>query len=176
MKKILINAWLPEAKIMLHGVTIYPDGLLGYNDEEFKKAIKSNPELEYDGERVIRNFINDDNDEDFEKLFEVLSGEEWIYIDDSEYIPLLFTGERVENGDLLFEGDIIEIEGQKMHIYWNKKNYSFFVKYYNEDNTTIDFFFYNLLMDSKIIVVGHLARAIKIGNIYQNPELLNTNI
>lgn len=70
-----------------------------------------------------------------------------------------FTGLCDKNGKKIFEGDIIKRVASPMVVVWNKDDASFFAQYSNEELKLT-----NTLFGSSRLEV--------IGNIYDNPELL----
>ena len=78
------------------------------------------------------------------------------------FIPMQFTGLQDKNGKEIYEGDILHIKTEgwdvKGEVVWNQKKCAF--NYFdNEEHNSL------LEIDSNIYEV--------IGNIYQNPELIN---
>ena len=118
----------------------------------------------------------------FKALFMLTENEEteWRYIGVNEFQGnrgdkqltdwLLFTGRYDINNIEIFDGDVIEfperdkVDGKPMRFYVG----------WNSDNQGSRWSFYNLYKVPPGFSFAHVNSGIIIGNIHQNPELLNT--
>jgi hypothetical protein len=97
-REIKFNAWVPALKIMLYNVTLYADGMLGYDEDLFKESLLSS-------HKIIDSAVYDKYDE---PVLDFLLGEDWVWLEKSEYIPLEFSSFKSDKGEEIFEGDIID--------------------------------------------------------------------
>lgn len=166
-RKIKFRAWIPDLEIMLDEITLYGNGQMGY-DDEFRESLPKDHELDYDYAAVIKNFIDEDGDEDFEKITPVLLGEDWIWLEEVEFEPMQFTGLIDKTGKEIYEGDWIKLTGglrlgfypDNGQIIFNEHSGFFVMKALNDSDVYMNFSLgYS---DGTEIEV--------IGNVYQNPN------
>lgn len=105
------------------------------------------PKMIYGVERAYDCFCGDDE--------QIPASSFGVIIDDKEFIPMQCTGLKDKNDKLIYEGDIIKIEGNYCPIIWDKENARYDVVGYGE----IAYLNYN-----EIEVIG---------NIHENKELLD---
>lgn len=83
-------------------------------------------------------------------------------LDDENYIVEQSTGLKDKNGKLIYEGDIIFINGEKWCVIWNAEDCAFFFSNLKEVyHQPIFPDFYKMTDDFEVI-----------GNVHENPELL----
>lgn len=92
----------------------------------------------------------------------ILSGEE-MPADDSGYILMQYTGLKDKNGKEIYEGDIVNCKEYECYgkITWDEDCAAFYFEILQEDGTFIDEWLYDYIDELEVI-----------GNIYENPELL----
>ncbi len=183
-REIKYKAWIPDLGIMLDDITIYGNGDMGYDEDKFKAALPKNHELDYDyfNGYVTKEIINKDGEEDFEYVLPVLTGEDWIWIDESKFIPLQYTGKKLIKGNEVYDGTIVfdevaEESGDVRYYYvcvWIKEWCAYTFLSYGEllayeDNGIESFdraWPYNLEGSEKMHYAGHILT---------HPELLQQN-
>jgi hypothetical protein len=106
-RTIKYNAWIPDLDIMLENITLYGNGMMGYDEDEFREAIPKPYKLDHDSEAVMHIDFTDEDNEVYEKIMSVLSGEDWIWLEEGEFIPLQFTGKLSKDKKEIFEGAVI---------------------------------------------------------------------
>ena len=166
MREIKFNAWVPDLELMLQNVTVYADGMMGMRANDFQSYI--------DGMPKHIQFINDGvyhSDEDrFDLLLTILPGEDWIWIDEGDFVPLQYIGLKDKNGKEIYEGDVLKIEGKDDlitfpftgEVFWHE-DAMFLVKIFNDNYPNPYWTFENFMLNETFE---------KIGNIYENPELV----
>lgn len=160
-RQIKYRAWIPDLKVMLDDVVFYyPDSkAIGISDDDFKKAIE--------GKFLINDEYGDilpldyyDNDE-AEKIMTVEPGTDWWwFINENDFELIEFTGLTDEKGSELFTGDICTNEAAKWEVIFNTGCYC--AKIIGKDYP-----------DQHMHLALRAIRGLqKLGNKYENPELL----
>lgn len=108
-RPIKYRAYIPDLDITLENITLYGDGNMGYDEDEFNEALPTDHVLDHDYECVIRKFKDEDGDDDLEKVLHVLLGEDWIYLEEGQFEPLQFTGFLL-NKQEIYEGDKLQFK------------------------------------------------------------------
>jgi hypothetical protein len=162
MRTIRFNAWIPSIGLMLKGVVVYGDGMIGINSETFEDQLKAKcgPRYEINDDGVYFKG-NSDEDDIYDRQLTLLCGEDWYWIEQPDYIPLQFT--EMEDGYMedLYDGDIIEIDsGDESEI--GEIVY---------DQTKGGFKFKSPDGELYTLTSKDLAN-LKLGNKYNNPELV----
>ena len=88
--------------------------------------------------------------------------EKWLHFDDYECI-MQSTGLKDKNGKEIFEGDILDYKGRKALVRWHGSYASFIYRFVDE--------LQNRNTEWKPLYLAYMKCEI-IGNIYENPELL----
>lgn len=89
------------------------------------------------------------------------------YFEFKNWVILLCTGLKDCNGNLIFEGDVLQTElGFVGEVYWDAYEASYFIHFYKTDTQE----------DSHELLYSEVRLAKIIGNIYENPELLQSGM
>jgi len=146
-KKLKFRAWIPELKLMLYGFALYPDGMIGIGSEDFEEQLKKvNPGFYIDwNDNCIR--LKRSGQATDEHILNILTGEDWIWLEDVVDIMQY----------------IYQSEGKK-DVY--EKDYVFDISMQK-----------NILIQDDFTIAAYKnidSYQINepIGNIFQNPELL----
>ena len=164
MRKIKFNAWIPDLGLMLRDVDVCANGMIGMEADEFKKAIS----LKNESWQIYEDGIYLSDDDHFDKIMSVLCGvlcgDEYYWIEEKECIKLQFTGVTDINKKELFEGCIVKSEFNAIGIIEFGLCHYFIEGYHIKWN------------DGDITGFKDSAHCDieKIGNIYENPELIKT--
>jgi len=81
---------------------------------------------------------------------------------DGAYEWMQFTGRTGKNGKEIYEGDIVENNGTRWEIYWHDINACYCMVVCGKERST-----------NNPLFIGEAEHSEVIGNIYENPELLN---
>jgi hypothetical protein len=106
-RTIKYNAWIPDLEIMLEDITLYGNGQMGYNEDDLRDALPKGCRLDYDLGGIFKNIIDEDGNEDIGWVASILFGEDWVWFEEGEFIPLQFTGKLSKDKKEIFEGAII---------------------------------------------------------------------
>lgn len=176
-REIIFNAWIPALEYMIEGVAVGNGGTIGFpsDDEGLYEALKA------------KGF---DPDEDNIPDWLYDTGEDWYHITEDPYFILLqFIGVKDKNDNQIFEGDIVEAwsAGSKgvFEIKWRQGGAPMWLLYPNFQHREHWHIHATEYGNGKILIdvsgkitgknkVGFYDDGLEvIGNIYENPELLN---
>jgi hypothetical protein len=161
MEKRLIkfNAWLPAIGLMLEGVTVYADDMIGIDSEEFENQLKEKKGPRYKiYDDVVFYKGETDEDDIFDHVFTLLTGEDWYWIEKGDFVLLEYSGWKDTKGNELWEGDICSNDAAKWEVIFNTGCFC---------GKMIG----GLDHDTHLALRG-IKGLVKIGTIFQNPELL----
>lgn len=150
-RQIKFRAWLPNCKVMLHDVTLYPSSTIGYDYDAFALVLKSTG-LEIDEDK-IRTCPSSDGKIGGDIVDHFLVGFDWIWYEGA--VLMQFTGLMDKNGVEIFEGDLLshKFYDRPVVVTWNNRTGGFIsedVSFYDE-------------------ATAHME---VVGNLYSNPELV----
>lgn len=165
-REIKFRAWVPSIKTMLCDISIYPDGMIGIDEDDFKEQL--NPAYEFDGEHV-RTKISEDGESGYDYVLTLNTGEDWVWIDKDEYDLMQYTGLKDKNGKEIYEGDIVKCWDDSAitkKYEWGLDKIHVGVIKYNPPHFSL------VIEDIQLIHWSSAENIEIIGNIYENPELL----
>ncbi len=146
MREIKFRAYIEALNLMLPVVSVYSDGMVGLNEEEFLELIKGKFTLSED---TIY-------DKDDSHVMNVLVGDDWIWFETEQCEATEFFS--IHNGSEIYEGDILEVIKAPL-----SENHAIGLKFKVElHNGEINFYPNNSAW-----------RYNKLGNVHQNPDLIN---
>lgn len=93
---------LDSLDILMPSVAVYPNGQIGFDSEVFEKLLPKHHYIDWD-DSCIRH--DDEEDEIFENVLSILTGEDWIWLDDS-FTLQQFTNLTDKNGKEAYVGCI----------------------------------------------------------------------
>lgn len=157
-RSVKFNAWIPDLGIMLYDVAVYSGRMIGIDSDVFEKAIKEkNKDWSVSDDGV---YFSDE--EHFDRLLTVLCGDEWYWIEETDHIKLEFAGITDTEKKELFEGDLCTNEVAKWEVLFNKGCFCGRLLDPNHSEPS----------DMTHIALRAIKGLKKIGNKYENPELL----
>lgn len=106
-REIKFKAFIPELNIILDDVTIYSNGQIGIGVDKLEESLPKGYELYED----TIYFVDEEKDI-FDRVMNILPGEDWVWFEENQFIPLQYTGKKSIKGNELYENDIVfeEIE------------------------------------------------------------------
>jgi len=157
MRELKFRAWIPSLEIMLEEITLYPYGDIGIESDELsKKLAEKDSRLSIDWDSECIRLIDEDNDL-FENVLEVMTGDDWIQINSNDCIIMQYVGLFDKNKNDIIEGDVLENPIRlKGHVVYFEG--AFYWKYINKEGTQLMAALNNGLLKNKE----------KTGNIYEN--------
>src|SRR4030042_1209803 len=158
-REIKFRAWIPALGIMLYGITVYQDGMIGLSSDDFEAAVKkANPLFKIMDDEVI---LDDEENEKFDRVMGILPGDDWYWIEEDECEILEYSGINLNHSEI-YEGDVCSNEVAKWEVIFNRGC------------------FCGRMIGGKNIETHLALRGIiglrLIGNIYENSELLSGTI
>ena len=163
-REIKFRAWHKDLKVMLEEITIYPN-MIGIDYDNFEEALPEKYELFED-----EIYFNDLENNEHRKICSILLGDGWIWIENEDVEVMQFTGLLNSTGKEIYEDDICKVEEG---YFGDFKESEFIGKVEFEDGC----YFINDLKTNQYQSLDYAAiknRNIEVlGNIYENPELLN---
>jgi uncharacterized phage protein (TIGR01671 family) len=165
-REIKFRAWIPDLSIMLDNITLYGSGMMGYDYDKFQSYIDGLPKHI----QFIEDGIYHSDEDHFDLLLTVLPGEDWIWIEENNFIPMEFTGIKDINGVDIYEGYILRARYapsyklNKFEVKWNNSSASF-VCYRKHENSKVQF------EQLPFCPSNSMEDLEVIGNIHENPEL-----
>jgi len=158
MREIRFRAWLPDSEIMLSDITIYSNGQIGVSADDLEEAVK-NKNKDW---HISDDGIYHSDEEHFDPIQNLLSGDDWYWIDDAEVMQ--YTGLKDKNGKEIYEGDIVKYIDMRYDSAFGGNKVCVQSVEWNDDGAC---FFPMLYYCSDIEVIG---------NIYENSELLDKEV
>lgn len=101
-REIKFKAFIPELNIILDDVTIYGNGQMGIGVDELEESLPKGYELYED----TIYFVDEEKDI-FDMIMCLLPGEDWVWFEENQFIPLQYTGKKSIKGNELYENDIV---------------------------------------------------------------------
>lgn len=136
-----------EKSFVLYNVDAFKGHIVGIRQEDFED------QLEKQG-------FSEDEIEQIECDYSAEPCDDYLNVDADEIEQC--TGLKDNNGKLIFEGDIIFINGEKCRVIWNDEDCAFFFSNLRE-------VYYQPIFPDFYMMTGDFK---VIGNIHENPELL----
>ncbi len=165
-REIKFRAWVSKMESMLEEVTVFSE-MIGMNDDDFYSYLPEEGKYFYDDYScsVKRN----NGDRDPETMFSPLMGEDWVWIEKPDYELMQYTGLKDKNGKEIYEGDICDLlDSRGFEIVYQQSAFG----YITGETKLTDFHHlggnYHFKWEN-----GQSQKVEIIGNIYENPELLN---
>ena len=161
-REIKFKAWIKVLEIMLEDVSVYPHGDIGIESDKLsKKLSEKDSRLSIDWDSECIRLIDEDNDL-FENVLSIMPGDDWIQIDSNKIDLIQYIGLKDQNSNKIYEGDIYKNPTGLIGVIIFM-NSAFMYKYKNKQNKII----YSHIDE------GFLKNKTMMGNIYENPELID---
>lgn len=173
-REIKFRAFLPKAGIMLEGVMVYHlSSLVSVDYEQVKEAVENKGLVLDDDESICTK--------DGEKLMELMIGDDWFFIKEEDVIIMQFSDMIAKDEVDIYEGDIIEIINEDNETVRVVCEYGTARRVMN-GGTEVDIQGFYLKLPNGLktfpIVNNYLGKhdleiMSVVGNIYENPDLIN---
>ncbi len=159
---------LDTGGIMMNDVTLYANGTIGFDAEEFSEQLPKNHYLDYDCDCVRHS----DNEDIFDSVLPVLFGDDWIWLEPPNFKLRQFIGMPDKSGKEIYEHDIIKTEqGTLFIVEWNNEYLMWVLLQANKGvirnhpELQADHFHLQKHMQPNLEIIG---------NIYKDADLLKT--
>ena len=155
MREIKFRAWIDELGFMMPDVTVYGGtGMIGFDYDEFQEKLPKDHSLMDDG-------VYYSTDDDFDLKLSILEGEDWIWLE-SRFTWMQYTGLKDKNGKEIYEGDVVN--GAQFNGSYAYGKVCFWTGCWNVEPLPN--------IEGMADLYDSLYYLEIIGNIYENPELL----